>query len=227
MTITTKETYFANRAHEVTLDNLVLASKGEDGLVHFHRRGGGFLVKLTPDAFAEKYVEVAAEELEEILKKFKPIDFCLGDDDGTIRGYTNGELWNGWQMSYLSKDTIFDATAEGGFLAVRGMNRVARFIHLPETNDIFEISNWHGGELDGPVDIDKVREIAASGLNADMAADEFQKIGLFVLVVPKVNIVEEGADKPTTFYRVGDGWTWEAGPEEPTEAAMPSRGPRM
>ena len=224
----TDQTYFADRNRPATLGNIVVITDDKDGSVHFSRDGGGWVNVLPRDEFAARFAQVTPEELERMRLAIEPIDVCLGDDEAyeTLRGYSNGRLWNGWQVPYFSLETISAAVEDGGFLETRGMNRVSRFLHLPETNDLLEIGNWEGGEFTSEPDMEKVREIALRGLPIDEAEKAYAEIGLIVGVADRFDILEEGSDTPKRVFSAGDGWTWERGPEPAVEPVR-SRGPGM
>lgn len=218
--IDAETTYYANKKHPVRLPDLILATEKDDGFVHYHRAGGGFMYKRTPESFLEEFAVVPRDEVEAMLARFKPAQFSLGDDDATIDGFTNGDVWNGWEMPYLTKAAIEEATAVGGFLADKGMDRVSKFLYIPETNDILEVSLYDGGEFSGPCDLSKVRDIVLHNPEPSVA---LRGMGLSAYTTPKVEIVMDGDTTPTTVYCVGNGWTWERAitPEQRLAASAP------
>lgn len=129
----------------------------------------------------------------------EPINVCLGDDPAheALGGYTNGRLWNGWQVPYFTLETINSAMEVGGFLEARRMNAVSRFLHLPQSNQLLEIEDWDGGEFTKEPDLEKVREIALRGISFDEAEKAYTEIGLIVSVLDSFDIIEEGSDTHT------------------------------
>ncbi|MDW9481287.1 hypothetical protein GOB57_21820 [Sinorhizobium meliloti] len=207
MTPRTEPTYFASRDQQTDVSSFVCVSKVEGGFVFFHNAWGGFQRRAPAEAFAQNFVEVPTAEVERLMNTFEPIRATIGEAEGFMEGWTNGRRWNGWQMPYFTKDAILDAAAEGGYFTAHGMNAVAQFIYLPETNDILEVSSYEGGELEGDVDADRIREIAVSA--PDDAEELFQEMGLSVYTVRKAIVMEEGASEPTVIFMVGSGWCWE------------------
>lgn len=198
--------YYAPNHRRIELSNLYEASQKADDLVHYVRAGGGFVQKLSVHDFYEDFTRVSHEQIRKLQSEFAPKVFSLGDDHATISGYTNDQRWNGWEMPFFTRNTINDATSEGGFLFAKGMNRVAVFVYLSETEDFLEISPYDGGEFEGPINISRVAQIATT--STDPKGD-FKEIGLSAYTCPKIEVTLPSGEKSKA-YNIGSGWTWEA-----------------
>lgn len=67
----------------------------EQGGLLAHPRGGGFQCALRPAA-ARLFRRVTSDEQQEPL--WRTSCFSLEGIEGVFKGWTNGQLWNGWEM---------------------------------------------------------------------------------------------------------------------------------
>lgn len=224
--------YYVYKGQPVVVDDLIVIAEGgstEPGTVQYHNAWGGFVHSISKEDFASKLVRVPDEEIRSLLNTFEAIEVSIGDDcEESIPGYTNGERWNGWLVPYLSLETILEATSPGGMLAQRGMDRVARFLYVPERDDLLEISPYEGGEFDADaierLDRARILEIATSVPEAE-AENFYRDMGLVVSTARKAVFVEEGKDRPTTVYNIGNGWCWDVAMPPSNNFKPPSPSP--
>nr|WP_250808456.1 hypothetical protein [Neorhizobium tomejilense] len=219
--------YFYAGRPEVVVDDLTVVYDGdaEPGVVKYGNAWGGFVHSMSEKDFAEKFVRVPDEQIQALLNTFEAIDISIGDDcEDSIPGYTNGERWNGWLVPYFSLETIQQAMTGDGMLAQHGMDRVARFLYVPERDDVLSIEPEEGGEFENGaadrIDFARIREIATTVPDAE-AEDLYRAMGLNVFAARKTSILNEGQDKPTTVYNIGDGWCWDVA-MSPAPSAKPT-----
>lgn len=216
MTNVVERAYYVYKGQPVVVDDLIVIAEGgstELGTLQYHNAWGGFVHSISQDDFATKFVRVPDEEIQSLLKTFEAIDVSIGDDcEESVPAYTNGERWNGWLVPYLSLETILEATSGDGMLVQRGMDRVARFLYIPDRDDLLEISSYEGGEFDAAaiksLNLARIREIATT-VPAQEADILYQGMGLIVSTARKASVVEDGKDRPTTVYNIGNGWCWD------------------
>ena len=231
MSNTDDQAYYVYRGRPVVVDDLIVIAKGgftEPGTLQYHNAWGGPVHSITEEDFAVKFVRVPDEEIRSHLNTFEAIDVSIGDDcEESIPAYTNGERWNGWLVPYLTLETILEATSADGMLVQRGMDRVARFLYVPERGDLLEISPYEGGEFDAgaieSMDDAGILEIVMS-VPATETENLYRDMGLIVSTARKAVVFEEGRDRPTTVYNIGDGWCWDVAmlPSKTVKPTSPS-----
>lgn len=218
------KTYYIARGAEPDTSNLVLASPARDGEIEFSNAWGGFLTKVPREAFSERFVEVPADTVRELMSTFERVEITLGDDDidAPLPAITNRKLWNGWELPLFTKETLFEALEEGGLLKRLRMDSCSKFLYLAATDDLLEIEPYEGGEFENPVDLDAVRAVAESGVGEQAATGRYKKLGVSAFLTNKVAYTDEATGETATYFQAGNGWTWErAIAPAPMTAAAP------
>lgn len=102
-----------------------------DGMVHFSRQGGGFVMQLTAADFAAKFTRADLPTYSAI-----EVDADWLPDGMTLPAYSNGMRWNGWAMPYFERDTATRLLA------------IAEDLTYDEAADHFVMKGQDGDEAD-------------------------------------------------------------------------------
>ncbi|MNU41415.1 hypothetical protein D3C71_301440 [compost metagenome] len=102
------------REHEATEPrSFVKVSDTEDNKVVCHPVFGGFQANIPVDKFAEHFVVVPQDELDEIASTYAIEHFDFDEWETTIPAWTNGDRWNGWGCPHFERDVIKQAIDDG------------------------------------------------------------------------------------------------------------------
>lgn len=187
-----------------------LKKDGKVSCAPFH---GGFMMNIPLEEFNNLF-EIASEELIDSLKSiYFAADFSIGDDatyDDRIPGFTNGQLWNGWQMPLFRREIIEKAIEDQAMNTPHWMT-----IIFDEGALNISCQGW-GNAKPLPEDRswDDLKEIV-------MRDEEVYELdlgdGLIVSAdwfsAETINVNGE----EIKVYPVGSGyWTWELAPEAPS-----------
>jgi len=94
-----------NRLYQDAQGNLVEVTKTGDQEVEYFPQGGGPLYRMTRAKFDETFT--AAQEPVFTLINVTADGFA---DDVSLPAYSNGRLWNGWQMPHFERDVAMRLT---------------------------------------------------------------------------------------------------------------------
>lgn len=183
--------------------DFVCVTSNEGGTVEFHPMAGGFNVRVPAGEFAEKFAPVGEERMRNILKTFARVEVDTDSMARPIPAWSNGTLWNGWQVPYFERGEIERAIADGTLDSYHTkvvMLADAALVLLSISGDLPENHDWNAiaDRLRAGEEVYE-EEVGGSTLEASLC--------------PAIEIEAEGHKVQT--FAVGDGWCWQlaAAPE--------------
>jgi len=93
--------------------DFIRISSAVDGVVEFHPLAGGWTSKATTENFLKHYEHIPEEVMREVLRSWSRIMVDTDSMDAPIPAWSNGTLWNGWQVPYFERQAIEQAIANG------------------------------------------------------------------------------------------------------------------
>lgn len=204
------------------LEAIVRASFHDDGKVSFAPMGGGWVRSMDASEFRSAFREVPDDEMRALRLRYSSGEFAVGDAEDRIRGYANGNLWNGFSTPVFTREAIEAAMRPGGVLSPE-MTQVC-FVFDDATGNLLEISDAEGDRLPEDVNPDDVLRAVTGASSREEVVALMSRKGLHVVVWKPQVITPEGESEPVTVYPVGDSWCWERC-EEP-ESVMAAVEPR-
>lgn len=198
---------YAPISNQDDVGTFVVVDKRNDGFVHLHPKFGGFNFSMSEEVFGDKFTIVTPERYADLADRYSPI-MCAYDDGESglpMLGYTNGELWNGWEKPLFTGDELLASTQYGLFSLNK---RWSQIVVDQETGQM--VFAWGSRDgLDDPFDPSPYRARLAAGEVVEIDHEE----GTFVvqLLEPKTILVNGDA---MVVYDTNDvGWTWTREPE--------------
>jgi hypothetical protein len=182
------------------------------GTVRFHPEGGGFQKSGPLELFLATYAHVAPSARMNSLGRYRPAAFTVDGEGAPMPGYTNGQLWNGWQIPLFRREVIEQAVAGQRF----GKREDGILVLADPERDAFYVFTTSGGE---PMPDGLDEETALQAGRADAGEIPFPD-GTEVWVGGcdgKDIVLDDGATVHA--YPLGDGWCWQlAGEPRPSPA---------
>jgi len=182
----------------------------KDGQVHVAPAHGGPMFAIASELFNQVF-EIAPDELLAALKRtYKTAEFSIGDHatyEDRIPGYTNGQLWNGWQMPFFRREVIEQALED------QRMNTPYWKTFFFDEGAVLISSEGSSNPIP---DDETFEDIKTMAMNGEELYEITLKSGLKVDAewYPAQTITVDGED--IKVYPVGAGsWTWELAPEAP------------
>ena len=146
-----KDAYVHRREDAVRLETLMQIVSVDDGGVVVSRVGGGVpeLLSGSAEEFLDEFAVIPASDVEEMLGRFEPISVNATDeDDLPMHGYSNGALWNGWEVPWFTLEEIERSRFEG-ILSEPGWNSYVKFLLDDVTGVLYEISDQENRGFSG------------------------------------------------------------------------------
>lgn len=180
-------------------------------IVVFHPMAGGFQIRCKRQKFLEDFEHVTDERMQEVLRSYRRIAV---DTESLARGipaWSNGTLWNGWQVPYFEREEIEKAVSDGTL-----DNHYTKVVLLDDA--VLEVLSVEGRLPEGYDWSAIVDELRNGGEVYE------RNIGGCLLeahLCRGIEILVEG--RKTTVFPVGDGWCWQVaeGPAPLPEVSIP------
>lgn len=199
--------------------DLIRASAAGDGYVEFAHQGGGFVHRAPEAEFHSRFREVPETEFAAMAQRHVPIrvggDWVEREEDA-LPAWSNGLVWNGWEMPVFSKETVLSPQGRAVF------NTDTCWTLYDETADAFLLLSSLGEPLfSGQSDFSQVASrVAATGQDY---IDSFLFHGHEIEVsVHRAETIQLADGTTAKGYALGDGWCWEALTEEDNVPSAPS-----
>jgi len=199
------------------LDAVVQVEGASDGEVSFFQAGGGFVRRCSVEKFLETHAPVTQEQIRAWGAEYRRAHFD-GDwfpaEAPPIEGYTNGVLWNGWQVPSFSREALEAGIAAGGICGPD----FGSDVFYDESGDAFvHVATFSGNRLPDDLDREAILELLAQGKDEILMNGEEISIG----VNKGLDITVDGS--PLHVYGIGSGWCWSVAPAMPGPTSAPGR----
>lgn len=204
--------YLPNGA--ANLGPAVYVDSRADGVVTFFPAGGGGRRPLRAVEFETGFHQVSQEEFDQLHDVYERVAVTADwfEDLPSMRGYSNGQLWNGFLTPVFEKDEILAAIAD----ARLGSNP-GSIVSFDERHNAFVSIMTPGGEALPEFDhLGAVDAAIADNCSIELSVNEEE---VWVTVFPSLQITVDGND--VEVFAIGDGWVWQRAPEEEIEPQVP------